>query len=149
YAPGKILIMGAGLLGLSVALVLKREGVAFIMVETIPSRIKRAQEFGLECLHLSQALMGPEYKDFFQCIIDATGDHLGGTGGWKYLEHFGSHKFSGIILAKYIKPVNFQTYRFFSKEASLKWIQGCTEESFKKSINVWKDKIDSLGKVLI
>lgn len=146
---GKVLIMGAGLLGLSMALVLKRENVEFEMLEVIPSRILRANRLGFECHLLPQALMNSELKDSYPFIIEATGDHLGGTGGFKYLDHFGSQGFEAIILSKYIKDIPFKTFRFFTKQAQLSWIQGCTEHSLKLACNSWRDSIHELGNELI
>ncbi|HLW57091.1 MAG TPA: alcohol dehydrogenase catalytic domain-containing protein [Bacteriovoracaceae bacterium] len=146
---GSILIMGAGLLGLSVALVLKRENIDFEMIEMIPSRIQRAHKLGLNCRHLAEALMDPKSRDAYQCIVDATGDHLGSAGGWKNIEHFGSPSFLAIILAKYIHEIPFKSFRFFSKQANLRWIQGCTNDSLIVAIDSWKESIEELGKVLI
>ncbi len=148
-AQGKVLIMGAGLLGLSMALVLRRENIKFEMLEVIPSRILRANRLGLACHLLPHALINPDLKDSYPFIIEATGDHLGGTGGFKYLDHFGSQGFEAIILSKYIKDIPFKTFRFFTKQAQLSWIQGCTEESLKLACNYWKDSLDELGKELI
>ena len=145
----RILIMGAGLLGLSLALVLKREGINFEMIEMIPSRIVRAQKLGFNCSHLAERLMETESRDAYQCIVDATGDHLASTGGWKYLEHFGSSEFSAIILAKYIHDIPFKTTRFFSKQANIRWIQGGTDQSLAAAIKFFKDSIDELGVILI
>lgn len=148
-SSGKVLIMGAGLLGLSVALVLAREGIEFEMVEMIPSRISRAQSLGFNCSHLSMSLMDTSSKDHYQCIVDATGDHLGSAGGWKYLEHYGAAEFSAIILAKYIADIPLKTTRFFAKQASIRWIQGGTDDSLAKAIDSFKDEIDKLGSILI
>ncbi|MFA5582769.1 MAG: alcohol dehydrogenase catalytic domain-containing protein [Bacteriovoracaceae bacterium] len=146
---GSVLIMGAGLLGLSMALVLQREGIKFEMIEMIPTRIQRANELGLHCRHLAEALMVKESRDAYSLMVDATGDHLGSAGGWKYLEHFGSPEFQAIILAKYINDIPFKSFRFFSKQANLRWIQGCTNESLINAINFWKNNIEDLGKILI
>lgn len=146
---GKILIMGAGLLGLSVALVLKLKGISFEMVEMVPSRIARAHKLGISCFHLAEKLVEVESRDAYSCVIDATGDHLGSTGGWKYLEHFGSQEFTAIILAKYVKDIPFKTTRFFSKQANIRWIQGGTHESLQLAIEHFKDNIEELGDILI
>lgn len=144
-----ILIMGAGLLGISMALVLKRENINFTVIETIPSRIKRLQELGVKCVHLSEVLLNPSSKSAFGCIVDATGNHLNSAGGWKYLDHFGRKNFLGIILGKYISSIDFKTHQFFSKNATLKWIQGCTKESLEAAISSWSEEIDNLGEKLI
>ncbi len=144
-----ILIMGAGLLGLSVGLVLNREGFNPIMVETIPSRIKRANDLGIKCLHLGDTLLDKSFNDSFSFIFDATGDHLGGKGGWRYLEHFGKKNFKAIVLAKYLNNLDLKTHRLFSKQATLEWIQGCTEESLKLSIEKWQSALEELAKTLI
>lgn len=146
---GKILIMGAGLLGLSLALVLKREGINFEMIEMVPSRIVRAQKLDFNCFHLAEKLMDPKSRDAYSCIVDATGDHLGGAGGWKYLEHFGSPEFSAIILAKYIHDIPFKTTRFFFKQGSISWIQGGTDESLAIAVKSFQENIDELGDILI
>lgn len=144
-----VLVMGAGLLGLSVALVFKREGYRVTILETIAPRVKRAESIGVSARFLGEALMDKTMNDSQTFIVDATGDHLGGKGGWKYLDHFGKKNFKAIILAKYLDTMNLRTDRFFQKQASLEWIQGCTEDSLKAAIKNWKDQLPELEKILI
>src|SRR5690606_3396663 len=91
----------------------------------------------------------PQCKDHFQCIVDATGDHLGSVGGWKYIDHLGASEFEAIILGKYINDIPFRTLRFFTKQANVRWIQGCTQESLELSIHYWKDSLQEIGSKLI
>lgn len=148
-SQGKILIMGSGLLGLSIGLVLQREGVSFEIIDIDPARVKRAKALNFSARSLNKAVLDDNFKDHFQVVIDATGDHLGSPGGWKFLDHFGAAEFHGIILAKYVHDVPLKTFRLFSKQANLSWIQGCTNESLIKAIASFKDRIDDLGEVLI
>lgn len=140
----KILIIGAGSLGLSVALVLKHYGFPTDLIEIIPSRISRGQALGLNCLNAGRLLMDPQNKASYDIVIDASGDHLAGKGGWSYLEHFGKKKFLGVILAKY-SHVDFRPTVFFLKNATLKWVQGCTNESLVNAIENWNSKIPQIG----
>lgn len=87
-----------------------------------------------------------ESQDF---IIDATGDHLGSKGGWTYLDHFGKKGFRTIMLAKYLQPISVKTDRYFQKQASIDWIQGCTRSSLEEAIRNWKDELPLLGPKLI
>lgn len=145
----KILIMGAGALGLSVALVLKNYGYKFQMIEVIKSRILRAQSLGLECRHLGEALLDSSLKGHFEMVIDATGDHLKSKGGWPYLDHFGAKHFLGVILAKYSQQIPFKTPTYFVKNATLKWIQGCTMESLQLAIKNWTPKLSEIGPKMV
>ena len=145
----KILIIGAGLLGLSVALVLKKNGYHSLLIETIPSRISRAHELHLQAIHLAESLLDKSLNDTFDFIVDASGDHLNSKGGWKYLDHFGRKGFKAIMLAKYLKNIDLKSDRFFSKRAQLIWIQGCTTESLNDAIANWNGEINELGKILI
>jgi len=145
----KILVMGAGLLGLSVSLVLKREGFNITLIETIPSRVLRAQSLEINAHHLAPALLNADLSDQFDFVFDCTGDHLGGKGAIKYLDHFGRDRFTAVILAKYLAPISFRTDRFFRKQAAFKWIQGCTKESLDAAIKNWSPTIEELGKTLI
>ncbi len=140
----KILIIGAGSLGLSVGLVLKHYGYRAELIEIIPQRISRGQALGLNCLNAARLLLDPQSKANYDIVIDASGDHLSGKGGWMYLEHFGKKKFLGVILAKY-SQVDFRPTVFFLKNATLKWVQGCTNESLLKAMENWNNKISQIG----
>lgn len=148
-SAGKIIIMGCGLLGLSTGLVLQRENIPFEIIDTDLSRVKRAKALNFSARTLSKAILDEQWKDHFELVIDATGDHLAGPGGWKFLDHFGAQEFHGIILAKYNHDVALKTFRLFSKQANLRWIQGCTNESLAQAIDFFKDDIDRLGALLI
>lgn len=145
----KILIIGAGLLGLSVALVLKKNGHKPQIIETIPSRISRAHQLKLNACHLAEALLNKDLNDSFDFIVDASGDHLNSKGGWRYLDHFGRRGFKAIMLAKYLKSMDIKSDRFFSKQAQLVWIQGCTPQSLADAVTNWQHEINDLGKILI
>ncbi|MES2527846.1 MAG: alcohol dehydrogenase catalytic domain-containing protein [Bdellovibrionota bacterium] len=140
----KILIIGAGSLGLSVGLVLKHYGHCTDLIEVIPQRISRGQALGLNCINATRLLMDPQSKASYDIIIDASGDHLASKGGWSYLEHFGKKQFLGIILAKY-SHVDFRPTVFFLKNATLKWVQGCTNDSLKAAMKNFTDKIAHIG----
>lgn len=141
----KILIIGAGSLGLSVGLVLKHYGHQNDLIEIIPQRISRGQALGLNCMSAARLLMDPQSKAGYDIVIDASGDHLSGKGGWAYLEYFGKKKFLGVILAKYSQAVDFRPTIFFLKNATLKWVQGCTNESLLKAMENWNAKIPQIG----
>ncbi len=143
-ADKKILIIGAGSLGLSVGLVLKNYGHPADLVELIPQRISRAQALGLNCMNAGRLLMDPQYKGCYDIVIDASGDHLSGKGGWSYMEYFGKMKFLGVILAKY-SHVEFRPTIFFLKNATLKWVQGCTNASLITAMKNWKAKVPQIG----
>lgn len=148
--PGQpVLILGAGLLGLSVGLVFKKRGYDPLLLEVITSRIRRAQSVGLNARHMTEALLDQTLKDSQEFIVDASGDHLGSKGGWPYLEHLGKKGFRTIMLAKYLQPINLRTDRFFQKQASIDWIQGCTRASLEEAILNWKDELAILGPKLI
>lgn len=148
-SQGKILIMGCGLLGLSMGLVLQREGIAFEIIDMEPARVKRAKGLNFSTRSLNKAVLDESFQDHFHLVIDATGDHLNSPGGWKFLDYFGASEFHGIILAKYVHDVPLKTFRLFSKQANLSWIQGSTNESLIKAIESFKDRIDDLGEALI
>ena len=145
----KILVMGAGALGLSVALVLKNNGYKFQMIEVIKSRIVRAKELGIDCISLGQALLDPSLKGHYEMVIDATGDHLKSSGAWPYLDHFGAKNFLGVILAKYTQQIQFKTPTYFVKNATLKWIQGCTMDSLMLAIKNWTPHLKEIGPKMV
>lgn len=144
-----VLIIGAGSLGLSVALVLQQYGHKVELIEVIKSRIARAKELNLLCSHPGKMLLDPSKKNRYSMIIDASGDHLQGKGGWSYLEYFGAKHFMGVILAKYTKELSLKATFYFTKNATLKWIQGCTNESIKLAVQNWNSRIEELGRHMI
>jgi threonine dehydrogenase-like Zn-dependent dehydrogenase len=145
----KILIVGAGTLGISVGLVLKHYGFEADIIEPIKSRIERSKKLGLRCFHPTNFMIDPSKKCAYDIVIDASGDHLNGKGGWNALDLFGAKYFTGIILAKYSKDVALKASVSFMKNASLRWIQGCTKESLKLAVQNWTGKVDELGQHMV
>lgn len=145
----KILVIGAGTLGLSTGLVLKHYGFEADLIEPIKSRIDRARNLGLKCAHPTTFMIDPSKKGVYDIIIDASGDHLNAKGGWSSIDHFGAKHFTGVILAKYSKEVSMKAMIYFMKNATLKWIQGCTSESLKLAMNNWSSSINEIGKHMV
>jgi threonine dehydrogenase-like Zn-dependent dehydrogenase len=144
-----VLILGAGALGLSCALEARRRGFETLVIEPISSRIERAQKLGLKALPLGMALLDPSLRAHFSVVIDASGDHLGGPGGWKHVPYFGAQGFYGIMLAKYLKEVTFPPSILAEKAAQLRWFRGCTPESLTATIEAWKIGIEEIAPIMI
>lgn len=145
----KVLIIGAGTLGLSTGLVMKHYGFEADIIEPIKSRIERARNLGLRCAHPTTFMIDPSRKGMYDIVIDASGDHLNSKGGWSSVDHFGAKHFTGVILAKYSKEVSMKAMIYFMKNATLKWIQGCTNDSLKLAIQNWSSSINEIGKHMV
>jgi threonine dehydrogenase-like Zn-dependent dehydrogenase len=147
----RLLIFGAGSVGLCTAMVASSQGYEVILLETIPERIKRAQGLGYRVMALGLALLDPEMRHHFPLIIDASGDHLGGKGAWSYLTYFGAKDFHGVMVAKYLKPVQFDPNQLALLQARLVWMRGVSESCLRDTVSKWSStqKLSELAQELV
>lgn len=81
---GKVLVMGAGPVGIFCALAAKKKGLDVTLLDKLPKRVKLASDLGFNCLHTSQILTSKDFHHHFSHLIDATGD-AHGKGALNYI----------------------------------------------------------------
>jgi len=136
----KLIVTGAGPVGLFCALAGKKQGLEVTLLEKVPSRIKRAQELGFDCLSLQEVLIAKEHHHQFDMIIDASGD-AHGEGALNFAPFLGKLRFNLIVVGKYLEDpgLNLATLNNFG--ATIKYMRGTPLSSLQTVIDEWKNDI--------
>jgi L-iditol 2-dehydrogenase len=143
----KVIIFGAGPIGLFSALSFKLRGYQPIVVETVKERIKSAQELGFETLSFAELMLKEEYLASFDFSIDCTGDN-GGPGAMQILPMFTKAEGGVVIVGKYLKTP-FKDKLFIKKSLKVTWVANHKKQDFLRSIEFWKNPIkDYADKVI-
>lgn len=138
-ARGRCLIMGAGSVGLSLAMMAQAEGYEPIVIDVLKFRVDRAKNLGLQAFHTNELLLDSSWQHQFPVIFDASGDHAGATGAFKSIPYFSHRHASVIIIAKYKQAFQFNPTTFGLLALKVHWIRGVKNHIFYKTINDWKD----------
>jgi len=141
----KLLVLGAGPVGLFTALKAKKEGYDFDLIEVEASRIKRALELGLPAKSLGEFLLDRNNYHKYNLLIDCSGDGGGKAGIWKYFNHISGFNMKGVIVGKYSEDITLNPKIVGDKSITLKWMRGMPLSTLKASINAWADEIEGLS----
>jgi threonine dehydrogenase-like Zn-dependent dehydrogenase len=150
-SPGRCLIMGAGSVGLSLAMIARVEGYEPVLMDISQYRLERAKKLGFEAYLMPQMLLDKRWQHQFNIIFDASGDHAGGSGAFRFTNYFCTRNAAVIIIAKYKQAFSFNPTSFGLLALKLHWIRGVKDETFKKTIAAWKDHaiLNQLKEVMI
>lgn len=144
-APGqnRILIFGAGPIGLATAAVLKSYGHDFLIIEKISTRLRRAKDLGFVAISPPEALLNADLKNKFEVLIDCSNDYSGDLGAFKWLNYFSKKEYTALIVGKYIGEQALPQ-GFNSKSAKLIWMRGVANGLLKKTIEKWQREMPKL-----
>jgi len=145
----KLLVLGAGPVGLFTALRAKREGYTFEMLELEPFRLKSALKLGLPARSLGEWLMDKKSHHQFDLIVDCSGDNGGTPGLWKYLPLFATIGTKLVVVGKYSQDIKIDPRLAGTTCMSIKWTRGLPKSSFVKTIEEWKSEIQKLGETIV
>ncbi|WP_127718482.1 zinc-binding dehydrogenase [Halobacteriovorax sp. HLS] len=137
----KVIIFGAGPIGVFTALSFKYRGYEPILVEKEKSRIQIAKEIGLKCLNFSAVMMSDDHYLKYDLAIDCTGDN-NGPGVLKFIHLFPKVFCNVLIVGKY-KEGKLDEAAYAKKGLRLTWVAAHQIEEFQASIDFWKDKIEA------
>ena len=142
----KLLIFGAGPIGLAVAFVLRSYGHDSRIIEKNEFRIKNARSAGFNVTSLSEAVL--TLKDQFNVLIDCTNDYSGDAGAFKWINYFSEKEYTALIVGKYINSqINLNAFN--SKSSTLLWMRGVGHSIMKMTVPKWERKSVSLAPYFI
>lgn len=139
----KILIAGAGIIGLLVAAVAKSKGASYVAITDInPSRLNSAIRFGVvddafdaSENHLQEVLEASSETGFTK-FFDCVGIGASINNGISALKQRGKAALIGVNF----KPVGIDTYPILVKEIQLVGINCYTDADFDESLNLIRSK---------
>jgi threonine dehydrogenase-like Zn-dependent dehydrogenase len=142
----KILIFGAGPIGLFSALSFKLRGYQVEIVEVVKERLNLAKTLGFEAMAFSQVILDDTKLNRYDAVIDCTGDHFG-PGALKVVPLFLKEYGKVVIVGKYLREV-FKEKLFLGKALSVTWVANHKKADFETSIDFWKDHISKYSSLL-
>lgn len=138
-AKEKVIIFGAGPIGVFTALSFKLRGYECLMVETVKERIEACKGLDLEAIPFAMLMLKEDYLNSFDCVIDCTGDN-GGPGAMQVLPMFAKEEANVVIVGKYLKTP-FKDKLFIKKALKVTWVANHRKQAFLDSIEFWKNHI--------
>lgn len=125
-AGEKVLVMGAGPIGLFTILLAKIQGVLVEVAEPKASRL----QFCVENLGVSEASTGA-----FNTVIDATGNLHAIESGFTKMAHGGKY----VLIGLQKQAISFSHPEFHKREATLMSSRNATLEDFHYVMNLFRD----------
>ena len=124
-AGDRVLVTGAGPIGLGVALFARLNGAEVHLLDTSAARLEAMQGFGFGDLH-SGAESLPEHG--FDLAFDATGNAQAIEAGFAHLAHGGTY-----VLVSVVKDaIRFSDPEFHKREMTLMGSRNATEQDFRR-----------------
>ena len=123
----KVLVMGAGPIGLFTNLLAKIQGAEVEVAEPNPSRL----QFCLDHLGVSEAS-----TNAYSTVIDATGNLAAIESGFAKMAHGGKY----VLIGLQKQSISFSHPEFHKREATLMSSRNATIEDFEYVMNLFRDK---------
>lgn len=137
----RVLVVGAGPIGVGVALFARLAGAKVLLVDTSPARLARAKdELGLNVLAVDDGLADELAKrtdgEFYDCVFDATGNIGAMCRGLDFVAHGGNY-----VLVSVVKDeLRFPDPEFHKRETTLLASRNASREDFEEVIARIADK---------
>lgn len=131
----RVLVVGAGPIGVAVALFARLSGAKVLLVDTSEARLARARDdLGLNVLRaddgLAEALSQRTEGEFYEAVFDATGNIGAMCRGLDFVGHGGTY-----VLVSVVKDeLRFPDPEFHKRETSLLASRNATRDDFEEVI---------------
>ncbi len=123
-AADRVLVTGAGPIGLGAAVFARLRGAEVHLLDTTPARLEQAATLGFDRLHTA---IGPELAEGFDVVFDATG-HAGAIeAGFAHVAHGGSY----VLISVVQNSITFADPEFHKREMRLIGSRNATAEDFE------------------
>jgi len=119
----RVLVAGAGPIGLGAALFARARGAEVHLLDTAQARLDQAERLGFFNLHLA---IGAEFDEGFDVLFDATGNAAAIEAGFAHVAHGGSYVLISVVQDR----ISFADPEFHKREARLIGSRNATEEDF-------------------
>lgn len=123
-AGDRVLVTGAGPIGLGAALFAKARGAEVHLLDTTPARLEQAAGLGFDHLHSS---LGPDHAEGFDVVFDATGHAGAMQAGFAHVGHGGSY----VLISVVQDSITFADPEFHKREMRLIGSRNATAEDFE------------------
>jgi threonine dehydrogenase-like Zn-dependent dehydrogenase len=144
----RILVMGAGTVGLLIAYLLKKENCDVMLIDPHQKRMERAKRLNIPSMSLKAfSVMGE--RNSYDVIFDATSDRGEEIGGFHLLSKFAALHSHILIVGKYLREVNVNMNGLAKLGGTIKFMRGVPLSTMDLTIEKWSSHLDELADVLI
>lgn len=120
----RVLVTGAGPIGLGAALFARQRGAEVHLLDTSPARLEQAAALGFSHLH---SAIGAEHADGFDVVFDATGHAKAMEAGFAHVGHGGAYVLISVVQDR----ITFADPEFHKREMRLSGSRNATAEDFE------------------
>ncbi len=145
----KVLVFGAGGIGLLEAWLMKKLGAHVSILEIDQARLDFAKEQGFEAFRFEFALMDETFKGAFDILIDAAGSLTGQKEACRYFPYFGKKRFTAVLVGKYCGEIVWPFSLMQNKQASYIWQTSLSHLTLKKTYQLYAGDLKSLAAWLL
>lgn len=138
----RVLVIGAGPIGVSCAVNAKTYGASVTMADTSPHRREFVEkQFGLTCLDplasdYADQINDITNSDLFDAVIDTTAVKISMENSWKWITNGGKIVFVGICSG----TLELDGKSFHAREPSLYVTRNATLSDFQRVVSLWQEK---------
>ncbi len=138
----KVLVFGAGPVGLFSALAFKERGFDVKIIEPRKERLGLAEEVDIDTVAFSRALIEGNHFNKYDVVVDCSGDSYG-AGAISVLGKFAKIFGKVVIVGRY-KKANLIEMDFFEKSLVAAWVSNHQHSEFLKSIEYWFSRLEKI-----
>lgn len=137
----RVLVIGAGAIGMGVALFAKRAGASVTLIDTSAERLARARDkVGIADVRqvddgIDAWLQERTGGEFFDCVFEATGSIAAMRNGLNYVAHGGRYVLVSVVMDDLVFP----DPEFHKRETTLLSSRNATDEDFRLVISCMID----------
>ena len=145
----KVLILGAGAIGLLEAWLMKKEGAQVTLFEIDQNRLALAQKIGFEAQRFEMGLLDQSLRAAFDVVIDAAGSSLPSKEAFRYLHFFGRKRFVALLVGKYKTELALPLPLVQTQQAHYLWQASLPRKSLEFCYQVHQADLSFLASVLL
>ncbi|CBW27862.1 putative sorbitol/galactitol-1-phosphate 5-dehydrogenase [Halobacteriovorax marinus SJ] len=144
----KIVIFGAGPIGIFSYLALKHRGYNATIVEVKRERIKRAKGLGIDIQNFAPFLISGKNFAKFDTAIDCTGNGDGGVGVLPKIHMFTKKEGLIVVVGKYY-DAKIDNNSMHGRSLTATWLGSHKVEDFRKSVTFWAPIIERYSEKMV
>lgn len=133
-AGQRVLVVGAGPIGVGAALFARLAGAEVLLIDTSAERLARASDLGIGVLAvddgLAEALSARTHGEYYDCVFDATGNIGAMCRGLDFVAHGGAY----VLVSVVKEELRFPDPEFHKRETSLLASRNATRDDFEEVI---------------
>lgn len=142
---GRVLIVGAGPIGLGAALFARLQGAQITIVDTDADRLAGASAVVIDAAtRLAGEATTRDLTESFDVVFDATGNRQSMEAGFGFVDHGGRYVFVGVIKGE----LSFVAPDFHRKEMELLGSRNATLEDFDRVIAAMRNGDIPLDRII-